>query len=103
MAKVKKDNSFFTGLFTANKVADERIRSTYLTDAPDPGFKRAIDNYYATLDTATALNASPAGAEIDAAWKTAASRALAGQPAQQALDQAQQEAEAAFTKANGNG
>ncbi|TQM57910.1 carbohydrate ABC transporter substrate-binding protein (CUT1 family) [Humibacillus xanthopallidus] len=103
MAKVKKDKSFFTGLFTANKVADERIRSTYLTDAPDPGFKQAIESYYATLDTATALNPSPAGAEIDAAWKSAAARALAGQPAQQALDQAQKEAEAAFSKANGNG
>jgi multiple sugar transport system substrate-binding protein len=103
MAKVKKDNSFFTGLFTANKVADEKIRTTYLKDVPDAGFKRAIDNYYATLDTATALNPSPAGAEIDAAWKGAATRALSGQPAKQALDQAQQEAEAAFTKANGNG
>lgn len=49
------------------------------------------------------LNASPAGAEIDAAWRSAASRVLGGQTAQQALDQAQKEAEAAFSKANGNG
>jgi hypothetical protein len=33
--KVRKDNSFLTGLFRVNKVADERIPSTYLTDAPD--------------------------------------------------------------------
>lgn len=103
IAKVKKDNSFFTGLFTANKPADEAIKAKYLTNVPDPGFKRAIDNLYATLDTATALNPSPAGAEIDAAWRSAVTRALGGQPAQQALDQAQKEAEAAFTKANGNG
>jgi multiple sugar transport system substrate-binding protein len=103
IAKVKEDKSFFTGLFTANKPADEAIRSKYLTDVPDPGFKRAIDNLYATLDTAVALNPSPAGAEIDAAWRSAVTRALGGQPAQQALDQAQKEAEAAFTKANGNG
>lgn len=103
IAKVKKDNSFFTGLFTANKPADEAIKAKYLTAVPDPGFKRAIDNLYATLDTATALNPSPAGAEIDAAWRSAVTRALGGQPAQQALDQAQKEAEAAFTKANGNG
>jgi len=102
-AKVKKDNSFFTGLFTANKAADEEIRAKYVTNVPDPGFKRAIDNYYATLDSAVALNPSPAGAEIDAAWRSAVTRALGGQPAQQALDQAQKEAEAAFTKANGNG
>ncbi|MEW1953196.1 extracellular solute-binding protein [Terrabacter sp. NPDC080008] len=103
IAKVKKDNSFFTGLFTANKPADEAIKAKYLTNVPDAGFKRAIDNLYATLDTATALNTSPAGAEIDAAWRSAVTRALGGQPAQQALDQAQKEAEAAFTKANGNG
>lgn len=103
IAKVKKDNSFFTGLFTANKPADEEIKAKYLTGVPDAGFKRAIDNLYATLDTATALNPSPAGAEIDAAWRSAVTRALGGQPVQQALDQAQKEAEAAFTKANGNG
>jgi len=103
IAKVKEDKSFFTGLFTANKAADEEIRAKYLTDVPDAGFKRAIDNFYATLDSAVALNPSSAGAEIDAAWRSAVTRALGGQPAQQALDQAQKEAEAAFSKANGNG
>jgi multiple sugar transport system substrate-binding protein len=103
LAKVKEDKSFFTGLFTANKAADEEIRAKYPVKAPDPGFQHAIDNLYGTLDSAVALNASPAGAEIDAAWRSAVTRALGGQPAQQALDQAQKEAEAAFTKANGNG
>jgi multiple sugar transport system substrate-binding protein len=103
IAKVKEDKSFFTGLFTANKPADEEIRAKYLTDVPDAGFKRAIDNFYATLDAAVALNPSPAGAEIDAAWRSGVTRALGGQPAQQALDQAQKEAQAAFTKAGGNG
>ena len=103
IAKVKEDKSFFTGLFTANKAADEEIRAKYPVKAPDPGFQHAIDNLYDTLDSAVALNASPAGAEIDAAWRSAVTRALGGQSAQQALDQAQKEAEAAFTKANGNG
>jgi multiple sugar transport system substrate-binding protein len=103
IAKVKEDKSFFTGLFTANKPADEEIRTKYLTDVPDAGFEHAIDNFYATLDSAVALNPSPAGAEIDAAWNSAVTRALGGQSAQQALDQAQKEAEAAFTKAKGNG
>lgn len=101
VSKVKADKSFFTGLFTANKVADEQIRAKYLTDVPDAGFKAAIDNYYATLDVATALNPSPAGSEIDAAWKSGVSRALAGTPSQTALDQAQKEAEAAYAKAKG--
>ena len=40
-ATVAKDKSFFTGLFTANKAADDQIREKYLKDAPDPGFEAA--------------------------------------------------------------
>ena len=93
---VEEDDSFFTGLFTANKEADERIREQYLKDVPDPGFAHAIDNYYAALDVATALNPSPAGAEIDAAWQSAVARALEGMPADEALGQAQEEAQRAY-------
>ena len=103
MDTVTKDKSFFTGLFTANKAADEQIRQTYLKDAPDPGFKAAIDNFYATLDAAKALSPSPAGAEIDAAWKSAVSRALEGQDPAKALAQAQKEAQAAYEKASTDG
>jgi multiple sugar transport system substrate-binding protein len=100
MAKVQKDKSFFTGLFTANTKADQQIRDKYLKAAPQPGFDQAIKAFYDTLDKATALNPSPAGAQIDAAWKSAVARALGGQPAQQALGQAQKEAQAAFDKAS---
>ena len=103
MDTVTKDKSFFTGLFTANKPADDQIRQTYLKDAPDPGFKAAIDNFYASLDAAKALAPSPAGAEIDAAWKSAVSRALEGQDPGQALAQAQKEAQAAYSKASTDG
>jgi multiple sugar transport system substrate-binding protein len=101
VAKVKEDKSLFTGLFTANKQADEQIRDKYLTAAPDAGFQQAIEAFYATLETAKALNPSPAGAEIDAAWKSGVARALGGQPAEAALDQAQKEAQAAYTKVSG--
>ena len=97
--KVEQDKSFFTGLFTANTKADDQIREKYLKDAPDPGFDQAIKAFYSTLDKATALNPSPAGAEIDAAWKSAVSRALGGQSAQDALARAQKEAQAAYDKA----
>jgi multiple sugar transport system substrate-binding protein len=100
---VAKDKSFFTGLFTANKAADDQIREKYLKDAPDPGFKAAIDNFYASLDAAKALSPSPAGAEIDAAWKSAVSRALEGQDPASALAQAQKEAQAAYEKAATDG
>jgi multiple sugar transport system substrate-binding protein len=101
--KVKEDGTFFTGLFTANKVADEQIKAKYLTDVPEPGFATAIENFYATLDSAKALNPSPAGAEIDAAWKSGVAKALAGTPAQAALDQAQKEAQTAYDKVKSRG
>ena len=80
-----------------------RSRPSTSRTAPDPGFEQAINNYYASLDVAKALPASRAGAEIDAAWKSGVARALAGQPAQAALDQAQKEAQAAFDKAPARG
>jgi multiple sugar transport system substrate-binding protein len=103
MDTVTKDKSFFTGLFTANKPADDQIKAMYLKDAPDPGFTTAIDNFYASLDAAKALNPSPAGAEIDAAWKSAVSRALEGADPAAALAQAQKEAQAAYEKSSTDG
>jgi multiple sugar transport system substrate-binding protein len=101
MQTVAKDKSFFTGLFTGNKVADEEIKAKYLKPSGDAGFDQAINNYYDVLDKAKALNPSPAGAEIDAAWKNAVGKALGGSATPQAaLDQAQTEAKAAFDKAN---
>jgi multiple sugar transport system substrate-binding protein len=100
MATVKTDGTFFTGLFTGNKTADEQIRAKYLKPTGDAGFDQAIDNYYRSLDVGKALNPSSAGAEIDAAWKSAVAKALAGQATPQAaLDQAQKEARTAFDKA----
>jgi len=103
MAKVTEGKSIFTGLFTANKAADDEIKAKYLKPASDPGFDAAINNFYTTLDTATPVNASRAGAEIDAAWKSGVSRALGGQSAQAALDQAQSEAKTAYDKAKSHG
>ncbi|WP_112238735.1 extracellular solute-binding protein [Kribbella monticola] len=101
MQTVAKDKTFFTGLFTGNKVADEQIKAKYLKPSGDPGFDQAISNYYASLDVAKPLNPSPAGAEIEAAWKNAVGKALGGKATPQAaLDAAQTEAKAAFDKAS---
>lgn len=101
MQTVAKDKTFFTGLFTGNKVADDQIKAKYLKPSGDAGFDAAIKNYYDVLDKAKALNPSPAGAEIDAAWKSAVAKALTGSISPQAaLDQAQTEAKAAFDKAS---
>ncbi|TWD81240.1 carbohydrate ABC transporter substrate-binding protein (CUT1 family) [Kribbella amoyensis] len=100
MQTVAKDKSFFTGLFTGNKTADDEIKAKYLKPTGDAGFDQAINNYYDVLDKSKSLNPSPAGAEIDAAWKNAVGKALAGTATPQAaLDQAQTEAKAAFDKA----
>ena len=101
MQTVAKNKTFFTGLFTGNKQADEEIKAQYLKPTGDAGFDQAIKNYYDILDKAKSLNPSPAGAEIDAAWKSSVGKALAGSATPQAaLDQAQSEAKAAFDKAN---
>jgi multiple sugar transport system substrate-binding protein len=101
MQTVAKNKTFFTGLFTGNKQADEEIKAQYLKPTGDAGFDQAIKNYYDILDKAKSLNPSPAGAEIDAAWKSAVGKALSGSATPQAaLDQAQSEAKAAFDKAN---
>jgi multiple sugar transport system substrate-binding protein len=100
MQTVTKNKSFFTGLFTGNKTADEQIKAKYLKPTGDAGFDQAINNYYNSLDVAKALNPSPAGAEIDAAWKSQVAKALAGQATPQAaLDQAQKDAKTAYDKA----
>jgi multiple sugar transport system substrate-binding protein len=101
MQTVAKDKSFFTGLFTGNKVADDQIKAQYLKPSGDAGFDQAINNYYDALGKAKSLNPSPAGAEIDAAWKDAVGKALSGTATPKAaLDQAQTEAKAAFDKAD---
>ena len=78
MQTVAKDKSFFTGLFTGNKTADQQIKDKYLKPSGDAGFDQAINNYYASLDAARSPNPSSAGSEIDAAWKSAVGKALAG-------------------------
>lgn len=104
MATVKKDNSFFTGLFTGNKIADEEIKAKYLKPVGNAGFDQAINNFYASLDAAKPLNPSAAGSEIDVALQNAVSKALGGQVTPKAaLDQAQTEAKAAFDKAKQGG
>lgn len=103
VATVEKEKSIFTGLFTANKAADDQIREQHLKPVQDAGFQTAIETFYGALDAARAVNPSAAGAEIDAAWKAAVQRALEGQPADQALKQAQSEAQKAFDSVSGRG
>jgi multiple sugar transport system substrate-binding protein len=99
-AKVKKDKSIFTGLFTGNKAADEAIKSKYVKPSGNQGFDTAIEDYYQALDYATARVPSPASQEITDAWTKAATRALNHQgSAADLLAKAQTEAKSAYDRA----
>ncbi|MEU8298826.1 sugar ABC transporter substrate-binding protein [Micromonospora sp. NPDC048909] len=98
-ATVEKNNSIFTGLFTANPSADDQIKAKYVKPG-QTGFHKAIENYYASTGYAFAIPGSKAGSEIKAAWQDAVNRALAGQQKPDAaMKQAQADASKAFSAA----
>ncbi len=97
-ATVEKNKSMFTGLWTANAEADRQIRDKHVKPSGRAGFDQAVANYYASTETAFAINPSKAGSEIKTAWTDAVNRVLAGQqPPAQALKQAQSEADKAYS------
>jgi multiple sugar transport system substrate-binding protein len=90
----------FTGLFTGNRAADERIKEEFVKTGSDPKWDAAIEASYEANEASFALPASPADAEFETAWQDAVNRVLNGQQEPQpALDQAQDEAQAALDKA----
>ena len=93
----------FTGLYTANAEADRRILDD-VYEPVDPAFDEAVELLVDVQDDAFALPASPAGAEFNRAMQDAINRVLTGaQEPQQALEQAQREAQEAIDAASGGG
>lgn len=87
----------FTGLYTGNKTADEKIRARYVKPTGKPGLDAAIDAYYTAMDYAVGTPASPAGSEIKDAWTAAVNRVLSGQQSPAAaMAKAQQAAMSAY-------
>jgi multiple sugar transport system substrate-binding protein len=99
---LRASNRPFTGLYTANRVADERILRQLYRKSGRPGFDNGVATMVRVQRYAWTLPASPAGAEFQTAWRDAVNRVLARQqsPAQ-ALRQAQREAQAALDRAAG--
>ncbi|UNX56268.1 extracellular solute-binding protein [Georgenia sp. TF02-10] len=94
----EQEGGIFTGLLTGNERADEMIREM-VPDAGEP-WNTAIDAMYQANDNAVSAPASPADAEVKTAWEDAINRVLNGQQEPKAaLDQAQEEAQAALDKA----
>ncbi|MER7443119.1 extracellular solute-binding protein [Micromonospora avicenniae] len=90
----------FTGVWTGNMEADQKIFDELYQPTGNKRFDDAVATIRSAQDNAFAMPASPAGAEFDKAWYDAVNRVLAGQaqPAE-ALARAQQEATAALDKA----
>lgn len=90
----------FAGVYTGNRVADERIFSEVYQPGENDDFNEAVEVVLAVQDAAFAIPANPAGAEFRQAWTDAVNRVLNGeQDAQTALEQAQAEAQRALDDA----
>jgi multiple sugar transport system substrate-binding protein len=99
LAGAEKSGRPFTGLYTANRVADEKIFAK-LYKPVSPDYDKAVKTVLKVQDHSFALPASPAGGAFQNAWMDAVNRVLAGrQTPAQALTQAQREAQAAIDAA----
>ena len=89
----------FTGLYTANAVADKQILDT-VYEPTSPQYDKAVKLLVDVQDNAIVWPASPAGAQVQQALTDAINRVLAGQQSpQEALEQAQTEAQNAIDNA----
>lgn len=89
----------FTGVLTGNRAADAKIKEL-VKPSGDAKWDAGVAAVYEANDHTFSLPANPADAEFKAAWQGAVNRVLNGQQQpQQAMDQAQTEAQAALDKA----
>jgi multiple sugar transport system substrate-binding protein len=89
-----------TGVYTGNQVADEQIFGDIVQPSGNEAFDHGVEVILSLQENAFAVPANPAGNEFRQAWMDAVNRVLNGeQTAQEALDQAQAEAQAALDEA----
>lgn len=90
------------GTVTGNIEADEIIFSEIVDLSDYPVFEAAVETFLSVQDAAFVIPQSPAAEQVQLAWATAVDAVLNGTAdAREALDQAQQEAEAAIEQASG--
>ena len=90
----------FTGTYTANTAADERIFGEVYDASAFPAFDEGVQVTLDGQDAAFSLPASPAAAEFDKAWRDAVDRVLTdGEDPATALADADAEAQAALDSA----
>jgi len=89
-----------TGVYTGNAKADAAIFPAIVKPGDSKVFNDAVNMTLDLQNHGFAMPANPAGAEFQQAWQDAVNRVLNGeQTPQQALDQAQKEAQAALDAA----
>lgn len=96
-----KEKLPFTGIYTANKVADDKI----FTEVYRPSGRKWVDDAVKVVlslqDDASGTPPSPAGAEVKTEWQAAANRVLLdGDSPADALGEAQPQAQAAIDRTN---
>ena len=96
----KAEGEPFTGVFTGNRNADERIFSELVTESGNTGFDEAVQTALEVQDSAFALPATAGAEAFDREWRAAVDRVLnegadpaaalkeADEAAQQAIDEA---------------
>jgi multiple sugar transport system substrate-binding protein len=95
----RRQNEAFTGLYTANTTADNRILRDVYDPMGRPAFNKAVRLLYNSSKFAFALPPSPASAEFRTAYIDAINRVLNGQQSiRAALNQAQREAQTAINR-----
>jgi multiple sugar transport system substrate-binding protein len=98
-ATSRQDDKPFTGLYTANSVADEQILDKVYKPV-SPSFDKAVKLLVQVQDNAVTFPASPAGAQVQQALTDAINRVLTGQQSpKQSLARAQDEAQRAIDQA----
>jgi multiple sugar transport system substrate-binding protein len=94
------DGEAFTGVFTGNSAADDRIFSELVTEQSAGNYFEGVQLVLETSDSAYSLPAIPGGQEFDTIWRGAVERVLnQGVSAAEALAQADQEGQAAIDDA----
>jgi len=95
----KAKNLPFTGLYTANKTADQQVYTTYYKPI-NKYFDQSVKTVFKVQNHAFGMPSSPGSAEFQQAWQDAVNRVLQGQQSPKAaLDQAQKEAQKAIDDA----
>ncbi|HEX7303816.1 extracellular solute-binding protein [Lentzea sp.] len=92
----------YSGTFTANRAADEKIFRDVYDPRGIPVLEKGVRVLQAVQDKSFALPPNPAASDLVRSWESAVSRALlGGQSAQEAMAQAQREADRAITRVGG--